>query len=179
DSRRSWLRSASPCRRRIRGPSPQVPRRAARIADSPRRLRQGRTSPQQNGRPGASFQRYALDWARLMPKRGLAGAAERREIIAGMIRGARERTCGDEKEAFGEPPLPKVRQFNRRDVALDRRMIRCRAKILANGEEVYIGRGKVVLHLIDFGFALAEAQHDTGLGEEPRIERLGAGEQRQ
>ena len=53
-------------------------------------------------------------------------------------------------------------------------MLRGRLQILPDGEEIDIGAAQVVHHLVDLLPALAEADHEAGLGEEGGVELLGA-----
>ena len=45
-------------------------------------------------------------------------------------------------------------------------------EILADGQEIDVGRAHVVHHLQDLALLLAEAHHDPGLGEQGRVQLL-------
>ena len=58
-------------------------------------------------------------------------------------------------------------------------MLARRLQILADGEEIDVGRAQIVHHLQHLVALLAEADHDAGLGEQRRVELLGALQQPQ
>src|SRR3546814_1521098 len=65
----------------------------------------------------------------------------------------------------------------RRDEAVDHVVLGRRLQVLADGEKVDVGRAQVVHHLQHLALALAEADHDAGLGEQRGVEALHRSEE--
>ena len=60
----------------------------------------------------------------------------------------------------------------RRHEAHDRMMLAGRLQILADGEEINVGRTQVIHHLQYFVPLFAKADHDAGLGEHRGVDLL-------
>ena len=99
-------------------------------------------------------------------------ARSSREIVAGVMRRARQRRRRHHQEALGIGHRLVGLEFVRRHEAHHFVMLARRLQILADGEEIDIGRAQIVHHLQHFVPLLAEADHDAGLGEHRRIEFL-------
>src|SRR5688572_5994007 len=73
-----------------------------------------------------------------------------REVLARMMRGARERSRGDEQEALRHRHRLKRLELVGRDEAHHGMMLARRLQVLADGEEVYVRRAQVVHELENF-----------------------------
>ena len=146
---------------------PAARRTAARSADISPRRRPGRTCSPRCGGHGA-WSRIAAsitDWA-------ARAALQPREILAGVMRRARQRRGRHHQEALGVGDRLQRLELVRRHEAFDLVMFARRLQILPDGEEIDVGRAQVVHHLQHFVALLAEAHHDAGLGEHRGIELL-------
>ena len=101
-----------------------------------------------------------------------ARGLQAREVLAGVMRGARERRGRHHQEALGVSNGLQRLEFVRRNEPHHLVMLAGRLQILPDGEEIHIGRAQVVHHLQHFVALLAQAQHDPRLGEHRRIEFL-------
>jgi hypothetical protein len=96
-----------------------------------------------------------------------------------MVRRAGERARRNHQEALGIGHRLQPLELLRRHEAVDRGMFAGRLQILADGDEIHVGRAHVVHHLGDLVARLAQPHHDPGLGEDRRIELLGPLQQAQ
>src|SRR4029077_10399215 len=121
---------------------------------------------------------YMHGWCwRLSAERRWARDLEFGEVLGGMVRGSGQRARGHQQEAlvFGDA-LMRL-ELVRRDETIDGGVLPGRLQILADGEDVDIDGAEIVHHRQHVVARLAEPDHDAGLGEKPRVERLGAREQ--
>ena len=107
-------------------------------------------------------------------RRRCARRFQPREVVAGVVRGAGERRGRDEQEALGEADRGVSANSSGVTKRINRMMLRRRLQILADGEEIDPGRAHVVHHLQHFVALFAEAHHHPRLGEQRRVELLGA-----
>ncbi|ENN87038.1 hypothetical protein RHSP_12697 [Rhizobium freirei PRF 81] len=94
------------------------------------------------------------------------------EIVAGMMRGARQRARRHHEEALGVSHGLVGLELFRRDEAHHLVMLARRLQILADGQEVDVGCAQVVHQLQHFVAFFAEAHHDARLGEHCGVQFL-------
>ena len=83
-----------------------------------------------------------------------------------MIGAACQRRGRDQQESLAAGDLRVVLELVGRDVALDGEVVGGRAEILSEGQDVDAGGSKVVHRLHDLVVALAQAEHEAGLGQD-------------
>ena len=88
----------------------------------------------------------------------------------------KEKDCfgGDHEEALGISDRLVGLELVRRHEAHDGVVLAGRLEVLADGQEVHVGGAQVVHELEHFVALLAEAHHDTRLGEHGRVQFLHA-----
>src|SRR5829696_1958410 len=106
------------------------------------------------------------------PELGGARAPQLREIVAGVMRRARQRRRGYEEKALGVGCGLIGFELVRRHETDHRMVLASRLQILAHGKEIDLGRAQVVHELEHLVPLLAEANHNAGLGEHGGIELL-------
>src|SRR5207342_1607994 len=106
-------------------------------------------------------------------KLGLPRRFQSCEILARVMRGARERGRGDHQKALGMSDSLVGPELVGMDVAFDCVVLARRLQILTDCEEVDIRRTQIIHDLEQLVSLLAQAYHDPGLGEDRWIDLLG------
>src|SRR6266404_54277 len=95
-------------------------------------------------------------------------------MAPGVVRAPHERSGLDVREPERPRFLADLREFLRRNVALDRQLVHARPQVLTEREDVAAGGAEVTKDGAQLVTALAEPEHQTALRPQRRAQMLGA-----